>query len=394
MKGSSDKKIHYAWFILVACCLLQSAITGVVQNGRGIFYAPVCSELGFETSAFTLYSLFHGIASFLIMPLVTKWFDRVPPRLSLTLSALLFCGSTALMGSLSELWQFYAAGALQGAGGALLIFYVCPVLINNWFDKYYGFAMGLYAAFSGLAGVIVNPLLNGVIEAAGWRNGYRVQGLMAFALTLPAVLLIRSARPEEVGLERLGESGSKKQTAAASSAETAPATSREKLILVFALIFTLFTSVINAYCQHFAKYALTIGLAPAVGAVLVSCSMAGNIFSKFGIGLMNDRIGAKRALLISTAAVALGFGGMLITVPAVLYPSAVLSGICMPLCSLCVPMFAKHLYGPVRYRRFYRVITMVMTLASSAGITILSLFYEIRYSYTPVFLLGIGMAGI
>ncbi len=395
---AASPRFHYAWIILAACCLMQSAITGVVQNGRGIFYVPVCTELGIETSAFTLYSLFHGIGSFLCLPLTARFYNRVHPRIALSLAAAVFCGTTALMGSFSTLPAFYTLGFLQGVGGSLLVFFVCPILINNWFKAHYGFAMGLYAAFSGLAGVVVNPLLSAVIESAGWRTGYRVQGLLAFALALPAALLIRSRQPEEAGLMRLGEQGAETRDpekeagrAAEEAAVTAaPATVLEKRILVWVLIFTLFSSVVNAYCQHIAKYASSIGLAPAVGALLVSCSMAGNIGSKFGIGALNDKIGAKKALLIGALAVILGFSGMILFAGTfLLYPAAVLSGVCMPLCSLCIPMLAKHLYPPARYRKFFPKVTMLTTLASSAGITVLSLLYEIWDSYVPVFLLGI-----
>jgi len=396
MKKQTQARFHYAWIILASCCLMQSAITGVVQNGRGIFYNPVCSELGFETSAFTLYSLFHGIGSFLFMPLMTKLFNRVHPRLSLSFAAALFCGTTALMGSASGLLLFYLLGFLQGVGGALLVFFICPLLISNWFKSHYGFAMGLYAAFSGLAGVIVNPLLNAVIESSGWRTGYRVQGLLAFALALPAVLLVRSRAPEEVGLTRLGEeSVPGRAEPVAESGSDAPASSSEKQILVWVMVFAVISAVVNAYCQHIAKYAATIGLLPSVGALLVSCSMAGNIASKFVVGALDDKIGTKKALASACFMVIAGFAGMILTAPgALLYPSSFLSGVCMPLCSLCTPMLAKHLYGPVRYRKFFPRVSMVTSLASSAGITVLSLLYEIWYSYVPVFLLGIAFTVI
>ena len=396
MKKQAQPRFHYAWIILVSCCLMQSAIVGVVQNGRGIFYNPVCTELGFETSAFTLYSLFHGIGSFLFMPLMTKLFNRVHPRLSLGFAVTLFCGTTALMGSSSSLPLFYVLGFLQGAGGALLVFFICPLLISNWFKSRYGFAMGLYAAFSGLAGVIVNPLLNAVIESAGWRTGYRVQGLLAFALALPAALLVRSRAPEEVGLTRLGEDGACREVPAAEkSSQDTPASTAEKQILLWVMIFAVVSAVVNAYCQHIAKYAATIGLLPSVGALLVSFSMAGNIASKFVVGALDDKIGTKKALVTASLMVIAGFAGMVLTAPGVLlYPSSFFSGVCMPLCSLCTPMLAKHLYGPVRYRKFFPRVSMVTSLASSAGITILSLLYEIWYSYVPVFLLGIALVAV
>ena len=385
-------KIHYAWFILAACCLLQTSILGIVQNCRGIFYDPVCRDLGLETSAFTLYSLFHGAASFLSMPFTTRFLDRVHPRIALLVTVTLFCGSTALMGAVSTLPAFYALGALQGVGGSLLIFYVCPFLINNWFDKYYGFAMGFYTAFSGLAGVIVNPILNRVIENAGWRTGYYVQGISAFLITLPAILIIRSTKPETAGLTRYGESG--RSDGADPDAETAPASPRERKLLVLAMVFTGIVSLINAYAQHLAKYAISIGLSAAVGAVLMSLSMAGNIASKFAIGHLNDRFGAKTAIYVTAGSIALAFGLILVRTPAVMYPAAVISGNCMTICALGVPMFAKYLYGPYRYRKFYRTITMITTLVSSAGITLVSLMAEGFGSYTPVMLIASGLAAV
>ena len=391
MSGKKEK-LHYAWIILIACCLLQSAITGIVQNCRGIFYNPVCDDLGLDTSAFTLYSLFHGIASFLSMPFTTKLFDKVHPRLSLTLACTVFCGATALLGSCSTLPAFYLVGALQGAGSSLLIFYVCPLLINNWFERHYGFALGLYAAFSGLTGVIVNPILSRIIERFGWRTGYLVQGLSALAVAIPAIILIRSARPETLGMTRLGETGL--QAAPDLSAEQAPATSREKLVLILVLVFTTLSALINSYVQHFAKYAVSIGLSAAAGALLVSCAMVGNIVTKFGVGFINDKLGPKKAIIILTATVSAGFALMLTAVPVILYPAAVLSGGCMTMCAMAIPFFVKLLYGPARYRKFYRVATMMSTLMSSAGITFLSLLYEIWYSYTPVLLIGVGMGAM
>ena len=402
---AAKSRFHYAWVILAACCLMQSAILGVVQNGRGVFYNAVCNDLGLEISAFTLYSLFHGIGSFLCMPFSVRFFNRVHPRIALTAAVTLFCGTTAFMGSVSTLPAFWTLGFLQGAGGSLLIFFISPLLISNWFKKSYGMAMGLSAAFSGLAGVVINPLLSAVIESAGWRTGYRVQGFLAFALAMPAVLLIRSRQPEDVGLTRFGEEeeasaeeksaeNDKAEAAAEPAAdENAPLSGRDKRVLVWVLLFTLLVSITNAYNQHFAKYAVTIGLTPAVGAALVSCAMAGNIGSKFGIGALNDRIGTPKTLILSSFAMGLGFAGMIVGAGNfLLYPASVLAGICMPLCSMCIAMLARHLYSPAVYRRVYPKITMLLTMASSGAITVVSLMYEAWYSYLPVFLIGIGIS--
>ena len=33
-------RLHYAWFILAGCCILQGATLGLINNCAGVFYSP------------------------------------------------------------------------------------------------------------------------------------------------------------------------------------------------------------------------------------------------------------------------------------------------------------------------------------------------------------------
>ena len=111
--------------------------------------------------------------------------------------------------------------------------------------------------------------------------------------------------------------------------------------------------------------------------------------------LHNLTKGSKVTAILSLLTMALGFGGMVVGASNfLLYPSAVLSGICMAICSMGVPMLARHLYSPDVYGRVYPKLTMVMTMASSGAVTVVSLLYEIRYSYAPVFLIGVALSAV
>ena len=50
------KKIPEKWVILICCCLLTGATTGT-STISGLFYNPVCSELGILKGTFNLQSL-------------------------------------------------------------------------------------------------------------------------------------------------------------------------------------------------------------------------------------------------------------------------------------------------------------------------------------------------
>ena len=51
----TKQKFHYAWIILAGCCILQGASLGLVNNCAGVFFSPVCEDLGFEMGQLTFY---------------------------------------------------------------------------------------------------------------------------------------------------------------------------------------------------------------------------------------------------------------------------------------------------------------------------------------------------
>ena len=50
-----EKKIHYAWWILVACLGFYSVLIGICGNTAGIFLAPVMDEFGWTRAAASEY---------------------------------------------------------------------------------------------------------------------------------------------------------------------------------------------------------------------------------------------------------------------------------------------------------------------------------------------------
>ena len=69
MEVGQRGKFHYAWLILAGCCILQGASLGLVNNCAGVFFSPVCEELGFEMGELTFYRtlyVYHALSFFAI----------------------------------------------------------------------------------------------------------------------------------------------------------------------------------------------------------------------------------------------------------------------------------------------------------------------------------------
>ena len=86
------KKLHYAWLILAGCCILQGASLGLINNCAGVFYSPVCEELGFEMGGFAFYKTLFSISSALALPFVAKSFRKMDVRLVISAAAVVFGG--------------------------------------------------------------------------------------------------------------------------------------------------------------------------------------------------------------------------------------------------------------------------------------------------------------
>ena len=138
-----------------------------MQNTVGLFYLPVCGEMGFELGDFTFHATLKGLASCAVLPFAVQLLRRGNIRVTLTAALIVMTGCSMLMSRLNRLWQWYAVGVVQGAAGAVLNGVTIPVLLGNWFRQKKGLAVGIAGTFSGVMGMIANPAGSALIERMG-----------------------------------------------------------------------------------------------------------------------------------------------------------------------------------------------------------------------------------
>ncbi|MBQ9330378.1 MAG: MFS transporter [Oscillibacter sp.] len=383
----AETPLHYAWRILTACCALNGATLGIVINCKGLFFAPVCAELGCPVSALTAYTIFYGLSAVVMLLRADRILARYPIRWVLTLSLLVLCGATAAMGTFHSLPLWYAAGTVQGISGAFLLYIPVPMLINHWFSQRRGFALGMAATASGVLGAVINPVLSTVIATWGWRTAYVVQGGVAFALAAPFTLFVIVRRPEELGLVPYGR-GTAKQRSRPSPVTAGCEGGRKKLLccMLFAASFTFCAT----YAQHLANFAAASGWDGHIGAVMVSSCMVGNICAKAVLGVACDRWGGRRACLASLLLVMLGF--LLLSGGAPwrggLFFGAFLIGIDHANMTVLVPIAVGAVSTPETFDHRISRVTMATMLTSAFSATVIAAFYDFLGSYAVVFLLG------
>ena len=401
------KKIHYAWFILAGCCIMQGASLGLINNCSGVFYSPVCQDLGFEMGKFTFYRMLYSISSALVLPFVAKSFQRLDVRAVISAAAVGFGGSNMAMGTFTELWQWYAAGMIQGIASSFLCMIAAPILLNNWFHKKAGMAVGISAAFSGLMGMMGSSALGFMIPALGWRASYGIIGAASIVLILPVSLFVLRNRPSDKGMLPYGAE-ELPETAAASgerpdvrkNGPSAAAAGPEKGLSlaslakqpVFYLALLAYAGALaGSYLNMFlTSCGLDAGLPMTAAAMMTTMALLGNMSSKLFLGKASDVFGAVRTFELSILVSEIGHVLLLLGLPASVMAGALLYGITPPLSSVMAPLFCKLFWKGEDYGTAYSYVTMFGTLLVSPFNTWFGKFYDLTGSYD----LTIGVSGL
>lgn len=358
-------KIHRAWIILVGCCLLQGGSLGIIHNCRGIFYTPIIDDLGFGMGAFSFYVLFFGLCSCLILPFMGKLFARFDCRVLLGGASAVFAGTVIAMGFFNTLPAFYIAGAIQGISSGFIMFFPAPLILGNWFKEKTGLAVGISAAFSGLAGVVGNPMGSAVIEHFGWRVGYWFMGGLSFLMMVPVSLFLLRLRPEDVGWKPYGcREGAEAAVSDVSAGVPASAAKRSPYfwILIFCGLLAANTCCYYAHLSPLGTYA---GYGVSTAALLVSFSMAGNVVSKIVLGHVHDRFGLGVSLAAGTVSAAVGFGLLQIDSVWIRMIGAFVYGPSMAMSAIMIAIAIKSIYGKDSYGELLSYSSMASTFGTS-----------------------------
>lgn len=385
---------HKAWFILIGCILFQGGTTGILNNCLGVFYTAICTDLGFRTGDMSMYATIRTIVMALTMPFTMKLLKRYPLKVVLTVE---MTGASLMLASMAlfhHLVWWYISAAVMGLFASSLFSIPVTLIINNWFKKRNGFAVGLSLAASGLFGAVMNPVCSELILLLGWRWAVVASAGIAMALVVPAVILVLRLHPEDEGLKPYGA----EDTLPAELKKNMPAgtVSYRKPWLVLGLCIIVCSCALwtSQYYSHMARYAQSVGHDLKVSALVTSCAMVGNIIGKVVLGAIADKWNIWRTSrlamgIVGTAYILLIAGGEEINLYLMYFASG-LSGVSMAAATLIPNLLSLDVYKASGYQEKYGIITAVGTFVSAIGFAIIGYSFDFTGSYTLSFIISTG----
>jgi predicted MFS family arabinose efflux permease len=201
-------RVFYGWRIVGVTFLAQFVAMGTVFYSYGILLKPLAAELG--ASRFAVGSALPAmvLVGGLLGPLVGREVDRRPIRLLLVLGAVFLALGFSVLSRATALWHFALAyAALISIGLALLGGIANTTLINNWFVRARGTALGISQIGVSLSGMVMAYVTTWLVADYGWRTATTAFALLPLVLVAPVAWLVVANRPEDLGLLPDGERG-------------------------------------------------------------------------------------------------------------------------------------------------------------------------------------------
>lgn len=366
------------------------ATLGLVVLGNSSMYVvsvvlpAVQSEFGIGRASaslpYTLMMVCLGLGGLLT--------GRLADRHGLT--PVLWLGALAVLGGFvgaafsGNIWAFGLAHAVMGFIGSSATF--APLLADTalWWNRRRGIAVAVCASGNYVAGALWPPIVQYGIDTIGWRPTYMALGVVC-GLGMLALSLRMRQRPPAIQAAVAG-------TPAAAVDRTRPFGLAPAVALGLLCVAGVACCVAMAMPQvHIVAYCTDLGFGAAQGAQMLSLMLACGVVSRLVFGLICDRIGGIRTLLLGSA---LQGVALLLFLPYDgLVPLYLISALFGLFQGGIVPTYAiivREYFAPTRASVLVGAVIMATLIGMALGGWLSGFIFDITGSYHAAFLNGIG----
>ena len=291
MENPSVLDSRYSWTRMIITLVVAIIINAGMWEIIAIMPA-VQLEFGLDRAGaslpYTLTMIGFGVGNFVIGKAVDRFgvsISLIGAALGVALGLYLATISTSIvMMSFAQL----LIGLASAVGFGPLI-----ADISHWFMKRRGIAMAIVASGNYLSGSIWTLVLADTLSTQGWRSVYMILAFTTLAVVIPLALILRRKLPQDAHTQAEAISSTNAKTSGLSP------TALACLLGVAGVGCCVAMSMPQV---HIVSYCVDLGYGPAVGAEMLSLMLLGGVGSRLVSGLLADKLGGVKTLLIGSLA--------------------------------------------------------------------------------------------
>jgi MFS family permease len=296
-------RAHYRWIIVAAGGTLGCVAIGGLFS-LPVFLRPIAQDTGWSTTGISTAMTLAFVALALGSIAWGYLSDRVGPRIVVLAGSLLLTTGLALASLATSLLAFQLLFGVVVGFSAAAIFAPMMACVTGWFDTRRSLAVSLVSAGMGMAPMTMSPLAAWLVQGHDWRTSLQIIAALVAIIMVPVALLVR--RPPALA---------QAASAAATDAAHEPTLSVGRAMRSAPFLILVLTSFLSCATHsgpifHTVSYAVTCGIPLMAAVSIYSLEGLAGMGGRLVFGLLGDRFGAARILvlaLLAQAIVVLGY---------------------------------------------------------------------------------------
>lgn len=385
------------WRVLAGCVLCMFLVQGAMQT-FAVFLPQVVAGTDWSLSQVAQVSTFASASGFLTNLLLGKVLAKCKVKTVLFIGAA-FSGIHMLVYSISQnIYMLWFAAFLGGIAIGWGTVAPCSIIITNWFQKHRSFCVAMATAGSMLGSVVLNPAAAFLIDTYGWRRAYQILGVSVGSLAILSILLLIREHPDELGQRAYGAMEQPEADPLLSegvSAERARC-SLSYWLLLFGIFFIGFSTNIENYMPSFWQYR---GLSSVDSALVLSFYSLFAAIISLVMSKINDKLGGKRYVLVTSLLFAVSVLAMTFTSAASSIPFLILC--CLPFaagakkaCTMTPPLVVAEAFGCRDYAHIIGAFTAVLQMGIASSNLVIGPLAEISYELAFTCMTALNVLGM
>ncbi|MBV1907476.1 MAG: MFS transporter [Pseudomonadales bacterium] len=302
----NSNKLFLGWRMVAVAFFVDFIAVGFFFYSYGVFFKSIADEFGNSRLGISIGITITQAVGAILAPIIGRALDHYP------LKNVIICGATAMgigfvgLGFVKTATQFYLVlGIFIGFGAGSMGQLSTSKLVNNWFFKHRGRALGIAATGISVSGVIMPAITTWLIATSGWRSAFILYGAITLIIVIPIVLKFVVSKPEDVGLLPDGASSPLPASAIRKPASTREFLSNRNFWVLVAILGLLFC-IQSATLIHMIPQLTDRGLSPLNASFIASASAGFAVAGKLTFGALVDKWDVRHALWLAIASQIIG----------------------------------------------------------------------------------------
>ena len=393
-----EKRPFYGWNIVAGSFVILAMPFAVIFLSHSIFLRPVTEALGFSATQFSLVFTIVAVSTAAVSPFMGKIIRKYDIKYVMALCGAIVSISFGVLGIAKELWQFYLLSVVIGVFATGITQIPISYIITNWFpSEKKGVATGIAFAGGNLGAFCTILVISNLMPKIGYEKCYFILGSVMFVVTIAVSLFVIKGKPADIGQLPYGTKEITINVKINKDEEevmgyTLAEAKASPVFWIYIVAIVLLGLVFAGVQMHIPSYMQSVGHSLQFASMITSLVSIMGILSNVLIGMLLEKAGIKKGMLIigvfmTLSVVCLLFGKTVAF--AILF--AIIFGAFIAIASMGPSYLTSEIFGKKEYGTILGIVIMFFQLGGAIGPTLSGFIYDSTGEYTITWIIFIAL---